>query len=416
MLEDQPSIGYQLKSLLDTDLYKLTMQQAVLSHFPEAQATYRFTHRDNNVYFTRSCIDEFESALSHFKSVALTNEELKWLTRNCSYLKPEYLSYLSSYRFKPEQVSIQFKPVTIGSELGDVEIEAMGPWVETIMWEVPLMACLSETYFRFVSKDWNYEKQAERAYEKATALLQAGCTFSEFGTRRRRSFHIQDLVVSALIRASQEFPTQGKFSGTSNVYLAYKYDLMPIGTIAHEWFMGVAALRGYEHANSTALDLWEQVYPSDLLVALTDTFSTEVFYKEFITDKNRAKRWKGLRQDSGDPFIFVPRAKEVYESLGINYREKSIIFSDAVHLDKALALKKQCDDLGFVCSFGIGTFLTNDFYTVSSGGKDKSKALNMVIKLGEINGKQCVKISDELTKNTGDNKTVLEVKKLYGIL
>ena len=192
-------------------------------------------------------------------------------------------------------------------------------------------------------------------------------------------------------------------------------------------------MKGYEHANATALALWEEVYPDALQLALTDTFSTEVFYKvstvscplspliepflqDFVMDPERARRWKGLRQDSGDPFIYAPRAKQVYESLGINPREKTIIFSDALSVDKVKKLKAQCDEVGFMgecahgfvahhwdswafsASFGIGTSFTNDFTKASSGGKEKSRALNMVIKLAAVNGKPCVKISDELTK------------------
>lgn len=277
------------------------------------------------------------------------------------------------------------------------------------------MASLSEIYFRVADTDWSYAGQKERAYEKAKIYLEAGCVFSEFGTRRRRSYHIQNLVVETLIQAASDPPGKGKLMGTSNVHLAMKHNITPIGTIAHEWFMGVAVLKGYRNANGTALDLWESVYPNVLLLALTDTFSTEVFYKDFVRDKARAQRWKGLRQDSGDPFVYAPRAKEVYDALGIDHREKIIIYSDSVDVEKALKLKKQCDEVGFQTSFGIGTSLTNDFKSVSSGGKEKSRALNMVIKLNSVGGEPCVKISDELTKNTGFPDAVKKVKEIYGI-
>lgn len=183
--------------------------------------------------------------------------------------------------------------------------------------------------------------------------------------------------------------------------------------------MAVGAIRGYEHANALALDLWESVYPNALLLALTDTFSTEAFYKDFT--RERAEKWTGLRQDSGDPYVYAPRAKEIYESLGVDYKnKKTIIFSDSVDVEKALKLREQAREIGFLgkltsrplldrdlqhlpvnrflASFGIGTSLTNDFHSVSSGGKEKSKALNMVIKLASVDNKHCVKISDELSK------------------
>ncbi|KAJ3535969.1 hypothetical protein NM688_g6901 [Phlebia brevispora] len=405
-------------SILDTDLYKFTMQQAVLQHFPDVDAIYQFTHRDPDVYFTRECFDLFVESVKHFGELALTEEERQWLPTGCPYFTQDYVDYLAQYRFKPEQVKATFHEKPGDSNLGRLHIQAIGPWRDTILWEVPLMSTLSEIYFNTADTDWSYNGQEEQAYEKGKIYLTTGCVFSEFGTRRRRSFHTQDLVMKGLVRASHDFPNTGKLMGTSNVHLALKYNVPPIGTIAQrlsEWYMGIGALRGYEHANSISLDLWEKTYPNDLHIALTDTFSTEAFYKDFVQDKTRAQRWSGLRQDSGDPMVFAPRAKEVYDSLGINYHEKIIIYSDAINVEKALKIYKQCTEVGFKCSFGIGTSLTNDFKKLSSGGKEKSKALNMVIKLAGVDGKHCVKISDELTKNTGDPQTVKLVKNIFNI-
>jgi len=179
--------------------------------------------------------------------------------------------------------------------------------------------------------------------------------------------------------------------------------------------MGVAAIGGYENVNGRAMDLWEAVYPNNLFVTLTDTFSTEVFYQDFVKDPERAKRWAGLRQDSGDPFVFAPRAREIYQSMGIDHTTKTIIYSDALTVDKALALKKQCDEVGFIASFGIGTSLSNDFKSISSGRKQKNKALNMVIKLYRVGGSFCAKISDELTKNTGNEEAIKQAKEVFRI-
>ncbi|PSR79410.1 hypothetical protein PHLCEN_2v7055 [Hermanssonia centrifuga] len=416
------------------------MQQAVLRHFPEVQAVYRFKHRDEGVFFTRRCFNLFVESVKRaspklpiylpngtrnsyvqltsypdFHELTISLDERDWLAGACPFFSPEYLDYLSSYRFKPSQVKATFNAKPGDDNLGRIEIDARGPWVETILWEVPLMACLSEIYFTTVDTDWSYDGQVEQAYEKAKTFLGADCMFSEFGTRRRRSFHAQDLVVSTLVRASKELAEKGKFMGTSNVHLAWKHQVLPIGTIAHEWYMAIGALKGYEHVNGVALDIWENVYPNSLLLALTDTFSTEAFYKDFVSDKARAERWKGLRQDSGDPMIYAPRAKEIYESLGIDWREKTIIFSDSLNVEKVLKLRKQCEELGFKATFGIGTSFTNDFHSTSSGGNQKSKALNMVIKLAEVDGKPCVKISDELTKNTGDPVVVKQVKQIFNI-
>ncbi|KAG6873243.1 hypothetical protein C0995_001262 [Termitomyces sp. Mi166 len=366
-------------SILDTDLYKLTMQQAVLHHFPDVSATYRFTNRDKTRLFSRQSAERFRTAVSQFTDLILTQQEREWLQRTCPYLKPSYLSFLASYRYKPEQVRITFVPVS--GLLGNVEIEVSGPWIETILWEVPLMATLSECFFNSVDVNWNYDNQEQYAYAKSRALLEAGCTFSEFGTRRRRSYHTQDLVVRALVRASRDAPGTGtgRFSGTSNV----------------------AAINGYENTHSTSLGLWEAVYPDSLLIALTDTFTTHAFFKDFTADPERAQRWRGLRQDSGDPFAFGPRVKEMYESLGIDPRQKAIIYSDSLSVDKAIRLQKQANELGF---------------EEGTGGTEKSKALNIVIKLSSVNNKPCIKISDDLTKNTGDQATVEHVKRLYKLI
>ncbi|KAH9848404.1 nicotinate phosphoribosyltransferase [Lenzites betulinus] len=412
-------------SLLDTDLYKFTMQQAVLQHFPSAEGTYKFTHRDKDVFFTRECFRRFQRSASQFDRLQLGKDERDWLAKACPYLKSSYLDFLSTYRFNPAQLRLGFEPLPEdaekdangdGSARGNISIEAVGPWQETILWEVPLMACLSEIYFTTVDKDWNYEGQEEQAYEKAKTLLEAGCTFSEFGTRRRRSYHTQDLVMGAILRAQSDLPNApAKVAGTSNVHFAMKYNVAPMGTIAHEWFMGVGAYTGYDYANGTALKLWEEVYQNVLLIALTDTFSTEAFYHDFVKDPHFAQHWTGLRQDSGDPFAYAPRAKQIYEQLGVDYTTKTIIFSDALTVEKALKLKKQCDELGLKCSFGIGTSLSNDFKKASSGDAEKSRALNMVIKLSSVGRKPTVKISDELTKNTGDAETVRLVKRIFGI-
>ncbi|KAF8440260.1 nicotinate phosphoribosyltransferase [Boletus edulis BED1] len=410
---------YIPQSLLDCDLYKFTMQHAIGHHFPETRALYRFTHRDPGVLFPRRCIDLLHKSIQRFGDLRLTTEEKNWLANTCPYFPKEYLEYLSEFRFDPAQISIRFNPVSEDGEEGRVEIEASGLWRETILWEVHVMACLSELYFRVGATDWSHEGQKEIASAKAQAWLQAGCIFSELGTRRRRSFYTHDLVVATLKQEADKSSGPGVFLGTSNPYFAKKYGIRVVGTIAHEWFMGVAALKGYEGANINALALWEETYPNTSFIAPTDTFSTRVFFQAcllfFLFDPARAEKWSGLRQDSGNPFEFALAAKAMYEGIGIDIRTKNIIYSDALNSDMVLQLKKYCDDNGFKCSFGIGTNLTNDFKTKSSGYTEKSRALNMVIKLAKVDDEDCVKISDDLSKNTGDKASVARVKKLYGI-
>lgn len=413
---NNPSTPYRVKSLLDTDLYKFTMQQAVLRHFPDEKVTYKFTHRDKDIFFSHLCFEEFQKSILGFKEIYLTPDEKQWLASTCTYFQPRYLDYLEQYRFKPEQVSVNFIP-TSSDSLGRIEIEARGLWVETILWEVPLMACLSELYFRLDSTDWSYKRQAKRARQKAKFLIQADCTFSEFGTRRRRSYDIQDIVIASMVKSADVYSGDGKIAGTSNVHFAMKYNMNPMGTIAHEWFMGVAALLGYENANTRALELWEEVYlgAGNLLTALVDTFSSDVFLKEFCRDLSRMNKWKALRHDSGEGTKFADTVKRMYLGVNLDPKEVTIIYSDSLDVRKAIELKRHCDKHGLRCSFGIGTFLTNDFHTKSSKYTQKSKALNIVIKLKCIGGRPCVKISDDLGKNTGDLDAVAQVKRFYGL-
>ncbi len=320
-----------------------------------------------------------------------------------------------------------------------------GLWVETILYEIPLLALTSEAYFRFMDTDWTYDGQEEQAYAKGMRLLEAGCVVSEFGTRRRRDYHTQALVFRGLVKAKKEGERTGlpgQISGTSNVHLAMRFCIPPIGTVAHEWFMGVAAITGnYETATKTALSYWVGCFGEGVLgIALTDTFGTPAFLRAFsqpippITSKKEealsdgltksevppngspkaktfAEVFTGVRQDSGDPANFVKIMREFYDKEGIK-EAKTIVFSDSLNIDLCLQYKKISDEAGFKCTFGVGTFFTNDFVHRSTG--KKSTPLNIVIKLSSAAGNPAIKISDNAGKNTGDKATVAKVKKEVG--
>lgn len=411
---------FRPRSILDTDLYKLTMQQAVLQHFPKSNVTYTFTNRSKEKLFSRQCFELVKESIDRLVELKLQDQEVAWLKKHCPYFTEDYITYLSSYRFRPrEQVNVEFH-VTKEPNFGQISIEISGLWVETILYEVPVMSILSEAFFLTVDKDWSYDGQEELAYEKAKQLIQSGLSFSDFGTRRRRSYHGQDLVIQGLLRAHKEFSGEGipgRFSSTSNPHFAMKHGMVTVGTIAHEWIMGIAATREYKNANGIAMDLWEATYPTTksnaLHTALTDTFSTEAFVENFVTDVERAKRWRGLRQDSGDPIEYISKARAVYDQLGIDPGTKVIVFSDGLDVESSLKIKKVADKAGMLAAFGIGTFLTNDYKRLDNG--EKSMPLNMVIKLSSIEGKPCVKISDEISKNTGDPNTIALVKQTFRI-
>ncbi|CAO1631626.1 unnamed protein product [Parajaminaea phylloscopi] len=443
-----------VRSILDSDLYKYTMQQAILeSTIENPPVSYRFTNRSKQMKFSQECVKEIQNGIDGLAHLALTPDEKSWLSTNCPYLKPAYLDFLEKFRFHPaDQVSLSFHPDT-GSDRGDIELTVKGIWSEVILYEVPLMSIVSETYFRVVDTQWTMQGQRTLAKRKARKLVGAGIRFSEFGSRRRRSYESHKYCIQGLLAgqeealASSDCPASlGKLLGTSNVHFAQMFDLVPIGTVAHEWTMAVAALQGYDHANLRALRYWDQVYAPpgftpnspahDLTIALTDTFSTGVFFDDLLSSeegKEIARRWRGLRQDSGDSKLFARKAKEVYEGLGIDPKTKVVIYSDSLNVDRCVDLAEYSREIGIGAGFGVGTFLTNDFRQVSPGsgsqGADAdpdgeppsstdpvSKPLNIVIKIADVKGQPAVKISDELTKNTGDPHEVQMVKRRFGLL
>jgi nicotinate phosphoribosyltransferase len=368
-------------------------------------------------------------------NIALLPDELRFLQTTCTYLTKSYLEFLEEFRLNPrEQVVASFKAdKDTGSDddIGEVDLLIKGLWVDTILYEIPLLALTSEAYFKFMDTDWEYDGQEEKAYGKGMRLLEGDCIVSEFGTRRRRDYHTQALVFRGLVKAKKEGEKTGmpgQISGTSNVHLAMRFGIPPIGTVAHEWFMGVASITGdYETATIKALSYWVGCFGEGVLgIALTDTFGTPAFLRSFsqpvsadpsiITSgstKSFAEVFTGVRQDSGDPATFVKIMRKFYDQEGITDK-KTIVFSDSLNIDLCLEYKKISEEAGFKCTFGVGTFLTNDFVHKSTG--KKSTPLNIVIKLSSANGNAAIKISDNAGKNTGDQATVDRVKQQLGYI
>lgn len=456
-----------VSSLLDTDLYKLTMQCCILKFFPDVSVTYSFTNRTPEKKLSRAAFRWLQAQVDKLENIQVSTDELNFLKNTCPYLNDQYLHFLSTFRLQPsKQLKLSFIP-TDGSgsddDRGDFHIHTEGLWLDTILYEIPLLALVSEAYFKFVEKDWSHAGQVDKAYQKGRSLLQEGCIFSEFGTRRRRDYHTHDLVLQGLRRAADEGHKsgwKGKLTGTSNVHFAMKHELLPIGTVAHEWFMGVAAItNNYENANEIALEYWTATFGDGVLsIALTDTFGTPTFLKAFkkqipqvttalpggattlssapaTTDpgaqtmastkppvhapldgalgprKTYAEVFTGVRQDSGDPLEFVKLMRDFYDEEGIKDK-KTIVFSDSLNLDLCFKYKAAAEAAGFQPTFGVGTFLTNDFVEESTG--NKSIPLNIVIKIASASGRFAVKISDNIGKNTGDKATVEEVKQRLG--
>jgi nicotinate phosphoribosyltransferase len=386
-----------LQSILDNDLYKFTMQHAVVKLFPRAEARYGFVNR-GKTQFPEGFADRLNQEVQQMASLRLTDTEKQFLKDWCYYLPPTYLDFLSGYQYNPKEVQIS-------QQGGELSIHIEGYWYRTILWEVPLMAMISELYFEMThQKALPQSEILENLSHKGFVFEKNQIRFADFGTRRRFSFANHDLVVGHLTKICPN-----AFTGTSNVFLAYKYSIKPIGTHAHEWFMFHAAKYGYKLANELALDNWVDVYRGDLGIALSDTFTSKVFFRAF--DGKLSKLFDGVRQDSGDPFVFAVQTIEHYKKLNIDPTSKTIVFSDNLNPDLVKDLFIFCENR-IKISFGIGTNLTNDVGVTP---------LNMVIKMTAARPanynewQETVKLSDSVGKYTGSAKAVALCKEMLGI-
>lgn len=390
------STPFTFVSILDNDFYKFTMQQCVVRLFPRAKAKYRFINRGQHA-FPDGFGNVLQSAVNAMASLRLTGEEKAYLQKACPYLDPVYLDFLAGYIYDPAEVQITQR----GSE---VEVAVEGFWYRTILWEVPLLSLISELYYTTQNAQRLPDDEvAQKAKEKILKYKALHVTIADFGTRRRHSYAVQKLVVEAL--KSEGVNT---YVGTSNVHLAMLQEGKPIGTHAHEWFMFHAAKYGFKMANTMALEHWVDVFRGDLGIALSDTFTTDEFFEQF--DKKFAKLFDGVRHDSGDPIEFAQKTIAHYQSLGIDPKIKTIIFSDSLNYERVARIAEFCrGKIGM--SFGIGTNLTNDVGL---------QPMNIVMKMVEAlpEGEPwtpVVKLSDERGKYTGEPQTISLAKAVLGI-
>ena len=373
-----------LHTLLDTDAYKLHMQQAVFHHYYDVHVAAEFRCRgDDLLGIYADSIREQVDAMQH---LTLQDDEYQWLS-GLPFFKTDYLNWLRDFRYKPEQV-------TVTNENGKLDIRLEGPWREVIMWEVPLLAVISELAHRYRSPEMGVAQAVASLENKLAAFttLTEGLDMSrfrlmDFGTRRRFSREVQQAIVKRL----QQEPW---FVGTSNYDLARRLDLTPMGTQAHEWFQAHQQISP-DLANSqrAALAAWLEEYPNQLGIALTDCITMDAFLRDFGPEF--AERYQGLRHDSGDPVEWGEKAIAHYQKLGIDPMSKVLVFSDNLDLAKAVELYRHFNTRVNL-SFGIGTRLTCDIPQV--------KPLNIVIKLVECNGKPVAKLSDSPGKTICHDK------------
>ncbi|WP_318392317.1 nicotinate phosphoribosyltransferase [Enterobacter sp.] len=373
-----------LQTLLDTDAYKLHMQQAVYHHYDDVQVAAEFRCRgDDLLGIYADAIREQVDAMQHLR---LQDDEFQWLS-SLPFFKADYLNWLRDFRYDPAQV-------VVTNDNGKLNIRLTGPWREVIMWEVPLLAVISELVHRYRSPDIGVEQALVTLEDKLQdfARLTDGMDMSsfrlmDFGTRRRFSRDVQQAIVERL----QKEPW---FVGTSNYDLARRLSLTPMGTQAHEWFQAHQQISpDLATSQRAALAAWLLEYPDKLGIALTDCITMDAFLRDFGAEF--ATRYQGLRHDSGDPVEWGEKAIAHYQALGIDPKSKVLVFSDNLNLHKALDLYRHFSSRVNL-SFGIGTRLTCDIPQV--------KPLNIVIKLVECNGKPVAKLSDSPGKTICHDK------------
>ena len=384
-----------INSLLETDLYKFSMGQAIYHQFPSYMTTWTFKCRNKDVHFTEEMVEEVKAQLKAYCNLRFTEEELAYLN-SIKWLKSSYINFLRLWQPRFEDFTI-----SSNAECG-LSIETDGSWLNTSMYEIPTLAIVNEVWFRM---NYNYEERfssfVEKLEEKVSKIDKEYFlgTYSEFGLRRRLSGEAQELAIQALAAASSE---TSKFIGTSNVYLAKKYNLTPVGTMAHEWIM-CTGQGNHKHnpaySNWYALDAWVKEYGILNGIALTDTITTKCFLKDF--QLTYATLFSGVRHDSGDPFAWGDDMIEHYKSLGIDPKSKTLLFSDSLNFEKATKLNTYFSGKAKP-AFGIGTYISNDTDVPS---------LNIVMKTTKCNGMDVAKISDVEGKGMCKNQDYIDYLK-----
>ena len=380
-----------INSLLETDMYKFSMGQAIYHQFSDYKTTWSFKCRNEDVHFTKEMVEEIDRQIRMYCGLMFTEDELEYLN-NIKWIKGSYVDFLRLWHARYEDFTI-----STDAECG-LKIETRGTWLNTSMYEIPVLAIVNEVYFR-MSNDYgklleSFEERLDAKIEKLiSGELNIG-TFSEFGLRRRLSGEAQEMAVVKLTAANKDFK-DSHCIGTSNVYLAKKYNIMPSGTMAHEWIMCVGQ-GNHKHnpaySNWYALDAWVKEYGVLNGIALTDTITTDCFLRDF--QLTYATLFSGVRHDSGDPVEWGEKMLDHYRKLGIDPKTKTLLFSDSLDFERAAKLYGHFREKAKV-AFGIGTYISNDTF---------AHPLNIVMKTTACNAMDVAKISDVEGKGMCNNK------------
>ncbi|MCR5127367.1 MAG: nicotinate phosphoribosyltransferase [Lachnospiraceae bacterium] len=371
-----------IESLLETDLYKFSMGQAIYHQFPDYKTTWTFKCRNTDVKFTAEMIEEIKEQIKAYCELRFTEEELAYLD-TIEWFKGSYIDFLRLWHPRYEDFEI-----TTDADCG-LTIDTRGTWLNTSMYEIPTLAIVNEVYFR-MAYDYNHliESFKERLDAKYNALRDGKYylgVFSEFGLRRRLSAEAQELAVQKFVTLNKDLKCATTFVGTSNVFLAKKFGVKPVGTMAHEWIMCVGQ-GNHKHnpaySNWYALDAWVKEYGVLNGTALTDAITTDCFLKDF--QLTYSTLFSGVRHDSGDPIEWGEKMIAHYEKLGLDPKTKTLLFSDSLDFERADKIWRHFQGRAKV-AFGIGTYLAND---------TDVEPLNIVMKTTACNGQDVAKISD----------------------
>ena len=387
-----------IHSLLDTDLYKFTMMQVVLHHFPGARVEYRFKCRNPGVNLARFA-SEIREEVRGLCSLQFKDAELAYL-RSMRFIKSDFVDFLGLFRLNEKYIDITPLPS------GELDISIKGPWLHTILFEIPVLAIVNEVYFRNTQKQANFEEGRQRLEIKITELQAEGLSdlkIADYGTRRRFSKEWHEEVLRTLITrlGAVTAPVQlgaklPQFAGTSNVLYAMKLGLIPLGTMAHEYLQACQALGPrLRDSQIFGFESWAREYRGDLGIALSDVYGMSAFLRDF--DLYFCKLFDGARHDSGDPFSWGERMIAHYANNRVDPRTKTLIFSDGLTVPRTIELYQQFRGRCLL-AFGIGTNLTNDL---------GYEPLQIVIKMVRCNGQPVAKLSDTPSKNMCDDEKYL---------
>jgi nicotinate phosphoribosyltransferase len=386
-----------IESLLDTDLYKFTMMQVVLHHFPGAQVEYRFKCRTPGVDLAAS-LPEIRRETLALVDLRFREDELAYL-RSLRFLKSDFVDFLALFHFNEKYISIE-----PGAVPGEIEIAIRGPWLHTILYEIPVLAIVSEAYFRRTQPHPDLDEGRRRLNAKIDLVntVEPVLDFkvSDFGTRRRFSRAWQEEVIDTLKRRVPNY-----FAGTSNVLLAMKQGVTPLGTMAHEYMQACQALGPrLRDSQIFAFDVWAKEYRGDLGIALSDTYGMDAFLRDF--DMYFCKLFDGARHDSADPFEWGEKMIAHYRRNRVDPRTKTLIFSDQLSFPLAIEIARRFHGRALT-SFGIGTNLTNDL---------GYEPINIVIKMTECNGQPVAKVSDSPGKTISKDEGYLSyLRQVFGL-